>query len=108
MLDKCINQSCSTPFRYLRNGRLFRLESDPLVRASKPKAEYFWLCDRCSAKMNLCITKEGTVSPVMLSRQGSAGLTRKGVTRVDRKDGFLLSTLSFSTPQQCTGAVFFG
>jgi hypothetical protein len=45
MLGKCSNPSCSAPFRYLQNGQLFRLESDPVLRTSKfNQPEYFWLC----------------------------------------------------------------
>src|SRR5690242_18239822 len=95
MVDRCINQSCSTPFRYLRNGGLFRLEDDPLVKASKPSPQYYWLCDDCSRKMNLRITKDGEVAPVSL--QGQTMLDRKGITQVDRRDGLLLTRLNFLT-----------
>lgn len=54
MLGRCSNPSCSAPFRYLRDGKLFRLETDPKARTSKPsKLEYFWLCDHCSPSMSL-------------------------------------------------------
>jgi len=45
MLVKCTNPSCSASFRYLRDGRLFRLEREPTLRSSKTnRVEYFWLC----------------------------------------------------------------
>lgn len=109
MLNKCVNPSCSSPFRYLHNGRLFRLEGDPLFRTSKANTlEYFWLCDHCSPRMSLRIAKEGKVLPVVLPVSGSVDLDRKGITQVDRRDGSLLSRLSFSTTKQGSGAVFFG
>ena len=44
MLSKCANPSCSTPFRYLREGQLFRFQSD----RSNTRTEFFWLCSGCS------------------------------------------------------------
>jgi hypothetical protein len=84
MLNKCVNPSCSSPFRYLRNGRLFRLEGDPLFRNSKAnRLEYFWLCDHCSPSMSLRIAKEGKVLPIVLPVSSSVDLDRKGITQVD-------------------------
>jgi hypothetical protein len=108
MLGKCSNPSCSAPFRYLRNGKLFRLEPDPRVRTSKPnKLEYFWLCDHCSPRMSLRISNGGCVSPV-LPASGHVDFDGKGITLIDRRDGLLLSKLGFSKPGRGTGAVFFG
>jgi hypothetical protein len=68
MLGKCSNPSCAASFRYLRDGRLFRLEADPKLGASKPsRVEYFWLCDRCSSNMSLQISSRGNVLPVLLT-----------------------------------------
>ncbi|HMF91321.1 MAG TPA: hypothetical protein VKL40_11815 [Candidatus Angelobacter sp.] len=55
MLSKCANPSCSTPFVYLRDGKLFvrkPMADSPGTRgpAAKegPGLEYFWLCGPCS------------------------------------------------------------
>lgn len=62
MLGKCINPSCSASFRYLEEGLLFRLESDPTLRISNPKTpEYYWLCPACSTTMTLHIDTEGRI-----------------------------------------------
>ena len=59
MLAKCANPSCTTPFHYLRDGRLFQMETGlggpQLVGEKKPahKVEYFWLCNRCSTDLTL-------------------------------------------------------
>jgi len=60
MLQKCANPSCTTPFRSLREGKLFLSEihsTDPESPASgarrKPHREHFWLCDACSAHFTL-------------------------------------------------------
>ena len=55
MLDKCANPDCSAEFRFLRNGRLFEIEtecSDPReaqgkLHDSKRRLEFYWLCDGC-------------------------------------------------------------
>src|ERR1700736_6536122 len=62
MLANCKNSSCSAPFRQLANGRLFRLETDPLAWSSNARAtEYFWLWAQCSAGMTLSLAQEGSV-----------------------------------------------
>ena len=62
MLQKCANPSCTTPFRYLRNGKLFQVEIDrwgdiqisPVVARHEPlKMEYFWLCDDCAVSVTI-------------------------------------------------------
>lgn len=61
MLQKCANPSCSSPFRSLREGKLFLAESfppesAPLLSGPSPKIrrrEHFWLCDLCSAQFTL-------------------------------------------------------
>jgi hypothetical protein len=109
MLGKCSNPSCSALFRYLRDGRLFRLEADPIARTSKPnKLEYFWLCAGCSTRMSLRIGDEGKVLPVMLQASDGGDSDGKGITLVDRRDGLLLSQLGFVQTGHGTGAVFFG
>jgi hypothetical protein len=62
MLSKCANPSCSTPFVYLREGKIFimdpnqqmrlRKEGPVLVRHEK-RVEHFWLCGPCSAEMTI-------------------------------------------------------
>lgn len=51
MVTKCADPPCSARFRYLREGRLFRLE------AECDKEEYFWLCSECASKMLLKVEK---------------------------------------------------
>ena len=58
MVAKCANPSCSTPFRYLNQGRLFHLPANeaPVAHAGsqgKPAMEHFWLCDACAARLTL-------------------------------------------------------
>ncbi len=70
MVSKCANPTCSTPFRYLRGGRLFLVTVPhffPQEHTSTPTPnqartpEYFWLCEECSATMQVTLDKRGMV-----------------------------------------------
>lgn len=69
MLSKCANPACSTPFRRLREGKLFVVETEgtatdqqavtPMRRARLlRRVEHFWLCDECSAFITLTFDRE--------------------------------------------------
>ncbi len=87
MLAKCANPSCSTPLVYLREGKIFMVESPrpqfEVLGQNKPKTsnrvEHFWLCGRCSNQMTLTydhqrgveiIHKNGSKAP--LARRAAA------------------------------------
>ncbi|HEU5335098.1 MAG TPA: hypothetical protein VFU27_04000 [Terriglobales bacterium] len=57
MLAKCANPTCSVPFRYLHEGKLFRLDlgaGPPSASGHVPRqVQYFWLCDDCARRMTL-------------------------------------------------------
>lgn len=64
MLYKCANEACSVPFRQLREGKLFQVETEffgergihvAASRRARPcrKIEHFWLCDACSPFVTL-------------------------------------------------------
>lgn len=89
MLAKCANPSCSTPLVYLREGKIFMVESPQpqpeLLSAApaKPKAanrvEHFWLCGPCSGEMTLTYDRQRGVEivrkaagKVLLSRRAAA------------------------------------
>ena len=96
MVSKCANPACSTPFHYLREGKVFRIEMEVtppitseetielsngskvpfLVAARKParKVEHFWLCGACSQSMNLLFDKDTgiTVIPKQQARAVAA------------------------------------
>jgi len=80
MVSKCANPVCSEPFRYLHEGRLFRMEVDPPFAArteaagwtdgKKPsrRLEFFWLCDSCASRMTLQSEPGRGVKVVHLAR----------------------------------------
>ena len=68
MLSKCANPECGTVFRYLHEGKIFRLAPSPEVQlAAAAKGahltERFWLCEPCSK--HLTITWNGTSAQVV-------------------------------------------
>ncbi len=77
MLSKCANPSCSASFRYLHEGRLFRIarsanghNGNGHADVGEPKPpqhlEYFWLCDSCASQMTMARNHEGDVRVVPL------------------------------------------
>jgi len=59
MLSKCANPGCPAPFRYLHQGKLFRLDTGtehPSTKNSEKPVrhlEFFWLCEECAARLTL-------------------------------------------------------
>ena len=79
MLSKCLNPQCSAIFRYLGEGRLFRIdysESDrrrnapaggaPVLCAVEKRrpVEHFWLCAECASTMKVEVSEAGAIQLV--------------------------------------------
>ena len=86
MLAKCANPDCSTPLVYLREGKIFMVES-PQTRLevlnsipAKPKAvnrvEHFWLCGPCSSDMTLTYDRQRGIQ-IVRKAVGKAPLLRR-------------------------------
>jgi hypothetical protein len=78
MLSKCANPSCSTPLVYLREGKIFMVESPQQARPAlvgppspKPqnRVEHFWLCGPCSSNLTLTCDRHGAVKVVLKPEQ---------------------------------------
>jgi hypothetical protein len=75
MLSKCANPACSQPFRYLRDGKLFEIETkvgpDPTVGERKPsrRVEFFWLCGQCSTQLTVVNDKHQGVITIPIRTQ---------------------------------------
>ena len=92
MLNKCANPDCGETFRYLQEGRLFRVERErESVYSAPSQPEYFWLCSYCCEKVSLRLGTEERVTAVEASEPicGTAG--RSHFVLLDRKQGLLLS-----------------
>jgi hypothetical protein len=94
MLDTCTNSSCSTPFRDLaEGGELFWLEGKATSAVSKTRTpEYFWICERCSARMTLCLSEAGTVM-AMAQQEGFSGHSQNLFGDVKRENGLRLRSV---------------
>ena len=77
MLYKCANESCNTPFRRLREGKLFHVETEYYAgrgpstnagRKARPtrRVEHYWLCDACSPFVTLTFDRDRGVITVPL------------------------------------------
>ena len=77
MLYKCANEACNTPFRRLREGKLFQVETEyiagrepspTLSRRVRPwrRIEHYWLCDACSPYVTLTFDKNRGIVTVPL------------------------------------------
>lgn len=95
MLAKCANPSCSTPFRYLETGKLFRLENDPRESGRAQKPEYFWLCHKCSKKLTLRLDESSAVRLVAETDAGGPAENPVDFVLLDRRKGQLLNRVSF-------------
>jgi len=82
MLSKCANPVCFTPFRYLRDGKLFEIDSnigfENAVEAKKSarRVEFFWLCGECAAKMTVVRDPEKGVITVPIPQTVTAIVRR--------------------------------
>ena len=85
MLSKCANPACTTPFHYLRDGKLFQIETAPepetgiapklLMKSKQPhRIEFFWLCSQCASTMTLAFQRgKGVVTvPLPVARHAVA------------------------------------
>ena len=72
VLSKCVNPECFATFRYLHEGKLFKLEcNDPRLKALGVKpgsSEYFWLCSACVDHMTV-VFRNGQVVVGTLARK---------------------------------------
>ncbi|MGZ4840490.1 MAG: hypothetical protein ACXV5J_01995 [Candidatus Angelobacter sp.] len=83
VLAKCANPSCSTTLVYLREGKIFMIESpEPqttldgttsIRSKASNRVEHFWLCGPCSSEMTL-----------IYDRQRGLEVVRKVVTKTPR------------------------
>jgi hypothetical protein len=95
MVAKCTNPSCSAPFLHLVDGRLFRLETGQTVGSCDAKAtEYFWLCERCSSGMILCLALDGRVMPTGL-REALRNGPQVAFMSENRENGCFLHGVTF-------------
>lgn len=92
MLNKCANPDCGETFRYLQEGRLFRVERErESVYSAPSQPEYFWLCANCCEKISLRLGTKERVTPVAVPDPICGTVGRSHFVLLDRKEGLLLS-----------------
>ncbi len=74
MISKCANPTCSTPFHYLRDGKVFRVDVNESDNPNSPfllngkkaprRTEHFWLCGVCSRTLSLIFDKQKGITVV--------------------------------------------
>jgi hypothetical protein len=78
VLNKCANPACAVAFRKLHQGKLFLVETEPLVVLDRRRehlrgqpshrVEYYWLCDQCAMALTLSYDKAHGVIVIADSR----------------------------------------
>lgn len=81
MLSHCANTRCHKPFLRLREGKLFLVETERLMKPGQPasppfvrarqqqrQVEHYWLCDECAAQWTLIYDRERGVALVPVKR----------------------------------------
>lgn len=92
MLNTCANPNCSESFRYLRDGKLFRLQTEAKGSSSEiSNPEYFWLCGHCAESMSLRLTGRGEV--VVCASESHSPTAECDFIPLDRRGGLLLGCL---------------
>jgi hypothetical protein len=80
VLNTCANPNCREAFRYLHNGKLFRLQTEVKGSSSEIRnPEYFWLCSRCAETMSLRLAEDRQVAVVDASESGFAESCGEGL-----------------------------
>lgn len=92
MLAKCANPLCTLSFLYLREGKLFKLEPEHNPAEAK-KAEYFWLCSRCSKIMTLCLEIDASVKTILFPDLAKRSTDVANLLPIKRQQGLLLNCI---------------
>ena len=85
MLSKCAHPACFAQFRYLRQGKVFKVRMpSPACGRGEHRVEYFWLCESCAQAFKV-VLKDGSVMTVPLYLQLTAGADEPGAVGYSKK-----------------------
>lgn len=94
MLTTCANPNCREAFRYLRDGKLFRLQTEVKGSSSEiSNPEYFWLCARCAKTMSLRLDEDRQVVVVDAAVTHPPAAAEFDFVPLDRRGALLLGWL---------------
>lgn len=78
MLSKCANPACSARLHYLRDGRIFKIETTRISSGRKGsparRIEHFWLCEQCAQTFTV-VMEHGAVTTRPLHLQPAKGVS---------------------------------
>ena len=111
MLYKCANEACNTPFRRLREGKLFQVETEyiagrgpspTLSRRVRPwrRIEHYWLCDACSPFVTLAFDRNRGVVTVPLPDGSGQKVVKMVADNKELEDADLLGQHEQRTLQE--------
>ena len=84
MLSKCANPACLSRLHYLREGRIFKIETSTITSDESPSSsrriEYFWLCARCVQSLEV-VVENGVVTTRPLHLQLAEGAPQEDSQR---------------------------
>lgn len=83
MVGKCANPECSVRFKYLRDGKLFHIDMREYggpdgtceVCGCPLHVRHFWLCNTCSQRMTIAVTKAGLVQVIDRPSHGKPAIS---------------------------------
>jgi hypothetical protein len=92
MLHKCANPACTAIFRYMREGKMFYVETELFStpdtgrphgerRKRSRRLEHYWLCDECCVHITLTFDQH------------------KGILTVPLPDGIGKKTIRMMSPE---------
>ncbi|MBZ5616759.1 MAG: hypothetical protein LAO23_22375 [Acidobacteriia bacterium] len=79
MLSHCLNPSCTAQFRFLHEGRIFKIErTTASLDDSNPQrlVEHYWLCGPCSLALKV-VVENGVVTTQPIHPETAAPETAK-------------------------------
>lgn len=81
MLSRCANSECGKPFLRLRDGKLFLVETERMLKSGEPATppfvrakqqqrcvEHYWLCNECATRWTLVYDRDSGVALAALRR----------------------------------------
>ena len=87
MLSKCANPACLSRLHYLREGRIFKIETSIVAsdgtHSPSRRIEYFWLCARCVQSLEV-VVENGVVTTRPLHLQLAEGARQEDLRSTSR------------------------
>jgi hypothetical protein len=92
--NRTVNAAIDSFYRRVLKDKSLRhfFDSTDMARLHAGQSMYFWLCQRCSARMTLCLREAGTVM-AMAQQEGFSGHSQNLFDDVKRENGLRLRSV---------------